>query len=181
MAAAIETVGESRRGEACLPALLVAPLLPLLPFPLGLGVVKASGAATAAVWGRLVLLLVAAAATAAEREEDGEAAAAAAADAAAAAEALTSARAVVRKTTTGCCCCCCDCALASLEARGRRAQLALLLVESGEPEALQVFLQTKLQVRRNTWARRPSCLMSQAAGIAFSSCVLLSTRPQQLS
>lgn len=26
-------------------------------------------------------------------------------------------------------------------------ELALLLVESGEPEALQVFLQTKLQVR----------------------------------
>lgn len=60
-------------------------------------------------------------------------------------------------------------------------ELALLLVESGEPESLQVFLQTKLQVRRDTWARRPSCLMSQAAGIAFSSCVLLSTRPQQLS
>lgn len=27
-------------------------------------------------------------------------------------------------------------------------ELALLLVESGEPEALQVFLQTKLQVTR---------------------------------
>lgn len=54
--------------------------------------------------------------------------------------------------------CCCGCCYAISQLTGANygrivsgkppfEELALLLVESGEPEALQVFLQTKLQVR----------------------------------
>jgi hypothetical protein len=49
-------------------------------------------------------------------------------------------------------------------------ELALLLVESGEPEALQVFLQTKLQVREallwlSPWGGGRRMLLKPSPGV----------------